>query len=185
MDPTHLNPMITDPPTTVSAARACKPREKHDSNSVKTWISQPHLISDLYHLKAYGPHAKRPLKKQEQSASIVDPLAYNSPQHLMNNLSTDYNKQYQANHGGCYDTDVGEGPMLSCSFHGQLSSTSTTNNQSMRYLNDNQIFDNVDYQIQEMHQEEHLDSDAETEIDDNTIPYHQYLLDTEAQNVSN
>ncbi|GJT61297.1 integrase, catalytic region, zinc finger, CCHC-type containing protein [Tanacetum coccineum] len=35
----------------------------------------------------------------------------------------------------------------------------------------------------EVHQEEHLDSDAETEIDDNTIPYHQYLLDTEAQNV--
>ncbi|GKB36415.1 hypothetical protein Tco_0881357 [Tanacetum coccineum] len=51
------------------------------------------------------------------------------------------------------------------------------------HSNDNQIFDNVDYQIQEMHQEEHLDSDAETEIDDNTIPYHQYLLDTEAQNV--
>ncbi|GJZ03990.1 integrase, catalytic region, zinc finger, CCHC-type containing protein, partial [Tanacetum coccineum] len=50
--------------------------------------------------------------------------------------------------------------------------------------NDNQIFDNVDYQLsQEMHQEEHLDFDAETEIDDNTIPYHQYLLDTEAQNV--
>ncbi|GKC59145.1 hypothetical protein Tco_1086743 [Tanacetum coccineum] len=42
---------------------------------------------------------------------------------------------------------------------------------------DNQIFDNVDYQLsQEMHQEEHLDSDAETEIDDNTIPYHQYLI---------
>ncbi|GJZ06188.1 hypothetical protein Tco_0539981 [Tanacetum coccineum] len=37
--------------------------------------------------------------------------------------------------------------------------------------NDNQIFDNVDYQLsQDMHQEEHLDSDAETEIDDNTIP---------------
>ncbi|GJR01905.1 retrovirus-related pol polyprotein from transposon TNT 1-94 [Tanacetum coccineum] len=50
--------------------------------------------------------------------------------------------------------------------------------------NDNQIFDNVDYQLnQEMHQGEHLDSDAETEIDDNTIPYHQYLLDIEAQNV--
>ncbi|GKG27726.1 hypothetical protein Tco_0406053, partial [Tanacetum coccineum] len=30
-----------------------------------------------------------------------------------------------------------------------------------------------------MHQDEHLDFDAETEIDDNTIPYHQYLLDTE------
>ncbi|GKG41482.1 hypothetical protein Tco_0473233, partial [Tanacetum coccineum] len=33
---------------------------------------------------------------------------------------------------------------------------------------------------QAMYQDEHLDSDAETEIDDNTIPYHQYLLDTEA-----
>ncbi|GKE32320.1 hypothetical protein Tco_1451642 [Tanacetum coccineum] len=43
------------------------------------------------------------------------------------------------------------------------------------HSNDNQIFDNVDYQLsQEMHQKEHLDSDAETEIDDNTIPYHQF-----------
>ncbi|GJU04219.1 hypothetical protein Tco_1114557 [Tanacetum coccineum] len=65
-----------------------------------------------------------------------------------------------------------------------MSSTSATNNPVNEvHSNDNQIFDNVDYQIQEMHQEEHLDSDAETEIDDNTIPYHQYLLDTEAQNV--
>ncbi|GJV08641.1 hypothetical protein Tco_1346297 [Tanacetum coccineum] len=48
----------------------------------------------------------------------------------------------------------------------------------MRYnSNDNPIFDNVDYQLnQEMHQEEHLDSDAETEIDDNTSRQHQYLL---------
>ncbi|GJZ90179.1 hypothetical protein Tco_0662106, partial [Tanacetum coccineum] len=63
------------------------------------------------------------------------------------------------------------------------SSTSATNNPVNEvHSNDNQIFDN--YQLsQEMHQEEHLDSDAETEIDDNTIPYHQYLLDTEAQNV--
>ncbi|GJR60007.1 hypothetical protein Tco_1502169 [Tanacetum coccineum] len=68
----------------------------------------------------------------------------------------------------------------------KLSSTSC-NQQSMSmkvHSNDNQIFDNVDYQLsQEMHQEEHLDSDAETKIDHNTIPYHQYLLDTEAQNV--
>ncbi|GJV30291.1 hypothetical protein Tco_1386739 [Tanacetum coccineum] len=65
------------------------------------------------------------------------------------------------------------------------SSTSATNNPVNEvHSNDNQIFDNVDYQLsQEMHQEEHLDSDAETEIDDNTIPYHQYLLDTEAQDV--
>ncbi|GKA24865.1 retrovirus-related pol polyprotein from transposon TNT 1-94 [Tanacetum coccineum] len=60
----------------------------------------------------------------------------------------------------------------------------TNNPVNEVHSNDNQIFDNVDYQLsQEIHQEEHLDSDAETEIDDNTIPYHQYLLDTEAQNV--
>ncbi|GKG33401.1 hypothetical protein Tco_0433560, partial [Tanacetum coccineum] len=54
--------------------------------------------------------------------------------------------------------------------------TSHNNPVNEVHFNDNQIFDNVDYQLsQEMHQDEHLDSDAETEIDDNTIPYHQYL----------
>ncbi|GJS80828.1 hypothetical protein Tco_0747369 [Tanacetum coccineum] len=67
-----------------------------------------------------------------------------------------------------------------------LSSTSATNNSVNEvHSNDNQIFDNVDYQLnQEMHQGEHLDSDAETEIDDNTIPYHQYLLNIEAKSCS-
>ncbi|GJU47527.1 retrovirus-related pol polyprotein from transposon TNT 1-94 [Tanacetum coccineum] len=80
---------------------------------------------------------------------------------------------------------VDEGPNAAVAFMANLSSTSATNNPVNEvHSNDNQIFDNVDYQLsQEMHQEEHLDSDAETEIDDNTIPYHQYLLDTEAQNV--
>ncbi|GJS08994.1 hypothetical protein Tco_0365790 [Tanacetum coccineum] len=84
-----------------------------------------------------------------------------------------------------YDSDVDEGPNAAVAFMANLSSTSATNNAVNEvHSNDNQIFDNVDYQSnQEMHQEEHLDSDAETEIDDNTIPYHQYLLDTEAQNV--
>ncbi|GJQ98794.1 hypothetical protein Tco_0521779 [Tanacetum coccineum] len=64
-------------------------------------------------------------------------------------------------------------PQSCCRFHGQhQSSTSATNNSVNEvHSNDNQIFDNVDYQLnQEMHQEEHLDSDAETEIDDNTSP---------------
>ncbi|GJY66354.1 reverse transcriptase domain-containing protein [Tanacetum coccineum] len=92
----------------------------------------------------------------------------------------------------CYDAEdnasrgyVDEGPNAAVAFMANLSSTSATNSQVNEvHSNDNPIFDNVDYQLnQEMHQEEHLDSDAETEIDDNTIPYHQYLLDTEAQNV--
>ncbi|GKB37056.1 zinc finger BED domain-containing protein RICESLEEPER 2-like protein [Tanacetum coccineum] len=84
-----------------------------------------------------------------------------------------------------YDSDVDEGPNAAIAFMANLSSTSAANSQVNEvHSNDNQIFDNVDYQLnQEMHQGEHLDSDAETEIDDNTIPYHQYLLDTEAQNV--
>ncbi|GJX20018.1 hypothetical protein Tco_0222695 [Tanacetum coccineum] len=41
----------------------------------------------------------------------------------------------------------------------------TNNPVNEVHSNDNQIFDNVDYQLsQEMHQEEHLDSDAETEM---------------------
>ncbi|GJS08995.1 retrovirus-related pol polyprotein from transposon TNT 1-94 [Tanacetum coccineum] len=69
--------------------------------------------------------------------------------------------------------DVDEGPNAAVAFMANLSSTSATNNQVNEvHSNDNQIFDNVDYQLsQEMHQEEHLDSDAETEIDDNTIPF--------------
>ncbi|GJS08460.1 ribonuclease H-like domain-containing protein [Tanacetum coccineum] len=92
---------------------------------------------------------------------------------------------FEVNHEDAYDSDVDEGPNAAAVFMANLSSTSATNSQVNEvHSNDNQIFDNVDYQLsQEMHQEEHLDSDAETEIDDNTIPYHQYLLDTEAQNV--
>ncbi|GKC20360.1 hypothetical protein Tco_1022510, partial [Tanacetum coccineum] len=103
---------------------------------------------------------------------------YDQPQALITT------NMFQANHEDAYDSDVDEGPNAAVAFMANLSSTSATNNQVNEvHSNDNQIFDNVDYQIQEMHQEEHLDSDAETEIDDNTIPYHQYLLDTEAQNV--
>ncbi|GJR96552.1 retrovirus-related pol polyprotein from transposon TNT 1-94 [Tanacetum coccineum] len=92
---------------------------------------------------------------------------------------------FEVNHEDAYDSDVDEGPNAAVAFMANLSSTSATNNQVNEvHSNDNQIFDNVDYQLnQEMHQGEHLDSDAETEIDDNTIPYHQYLLDIEAQNV--
>nr|GEW37836.1 hypothetical protein [Tanacetum cinerariifolium] len=49
---------------------------------------------------------------------------------------------------------------------------------------DNQIFDTVNHlSAHEMHQEEHLDFDGESDIDDNTIPYHQYQLDSEVQDV--
>ncbi|GKG39204.1 hypothetical protein Tco_0463349, partial [Tanacetum coccineum] len=41
-----------------------------------TDISTTPYVQIYTHLKAYEPHAKKTLKKQEQSTSIVDPLAY-------------------------------------------------------------------------------------------------------------
>ncbi|GKF62574.1 hypothetical protein Tco_0182628 [Tanacetum coccineum] len=61
---------------------------------------------------------------------------------------------FEVNHEDAYDSDVDEGPNAAVAFMANLSSTSATNNP--------------------VNEEEHLDSDAETEIDDNTIPYHQY-----------
>ncbi|GJS04967.1 hypothetical protein Tco_0321475 [Tanacetum coccineum] len=112
-------------------------------------------------------------------ADVECTAPYDQPQALTTT------NMFQANHEDAYDSDVDEGPNAAVAFMANLSSTSATNNPVNEvHSNDNQIFDNVDYQLsQDMHQEEHLDSDAETEIDDNTIPYHQYLLDTEAQNV--
>ncbi|GJX61634.1 retrovirus-related pol polyprotein from transposon TNT 1-94 [Tanacetum coccineum] len=109
-------------------------------------------------------------------ADVECTAPYDQPQALTTT------NMFQANHEDAYDSDVDEGPNAAVAFMANLSSTSATNNPVNEvHSNDNQIFDNVDYQLnQEMHQEEHLDSDAETEIDDNTIPYHQYLLDTEA-----
>ncbi|GJR97680.1 putative ribonuclease H-like domain-containing protein [Tanacetum coccineum] len=210
-------------------------------------ISTTPYVQIYTHLKAYEPHAKKTLKKQEQSTSIVDPLAYvahttsapalsspstPSPQPTAQspndalmatmtqiaNLLSGFQKQFPptnnqlrtssnsrthatvhdghivtepvqrkapGNNGNtgargkkviCYNCrgeghvarQYGgmEGPNAADRFHGQIVIHQSTLIES------------------EMHQEEHLDSDAETEIDDNTIPYHQYhLLDTEAQNV--
>ncbi|GJX19413.1 hypothetical protein Tco_0222090 [Tanacetum coccineum] len=91
-------------------------------------------------------------------ANVECTAPYDQPQALTTT------NMFQANHEDAYDSDVDEGPNAAVAFMANLSSTSATNNP----VNE------------EMHQEEHLDSDAETEIDDNTIPY---LLDTEAQNV--
>ncbi|GJU43473.1 putative reverse transcriptase domain, ribonuclease H-like domain, aspartic peptidase domain protein [Tanacetum coccineum] len=112
-------------------------------------------------------------------ADVECTAPYDQPQALTTT------NMFQANHEDAYDSDVDEGPNAAIAFMANLSSTSAANSQVNEvHSNDNPNFDNVDYQLsQEMHQDEHLDSDAETEIDDNTIPYHQYLLDTEAQNV--
>nr|GEW15888.1 hypothetical protein [Tanacetum cinerariifolium] len=98
-------------------------------------------------------------------------------------------KNFKVSHEDAYDSDVDEGPHAAAAFMANLSSTSGTNGATTSHVNevhtdDNQIFDNVNHLLaHEIHQEEHLDSDVESDIDDNMIPFHQYQLDSEVQDV--
>ncbi|GJS98158.1 hypothetical protein Tco_0819328 [Tanacetum coccineum] len=74
---------------------------------------------------------------------------------------------FEVNHEDAYDSDVDEGPNAAAAFMANLSSTSGTNGATTSQVN----------------KEEYLDSDVESDIDDNTIPYHQYQLDSEVQDV--
>ncbi|GJT44537.1 hypothetical protein Tco_0953252, partial [Tanacetum coccineum] len=74
---------------------------------------------------------------------------------------------FEVNHEDAYDSDVDEGPNAATAFMANLSSISGTNGATTSQVNE----------------EEHLDSDVESDIDDNTIPYHQYQLDSEVQDV--
>nr|GEV27131.1 hypothetical protein [Tanacetum cinerariifolium] len=65
---------------------------------------------------------------------------------------------FEVSHEDAYDSDVDEGPHATTAFMANLSSTSEQ-------------------------MEEHLDSDVESDIDENTISYHMYQLDSEVQDV--
>ncbi|GKD09562.1 hypothetical protein Tco_1189247, partial [Tanacetum coccineum] len=74
---------------------------------------------------------------------------------------------FKVSHEDAYDSDVDEGPHAVAAFMANLSSTSGTNGATTIQVNE----------------EEHLDSDVESDINDNTIPYHQYQLNSEVQDV--
>ncbi|GJS99012.1 mutator type transposase [Tanacetum coccineum] len=131
--------------------------------------------------KRLGDKNKHLLVKTRRLQRVMTNLSNDNERFIADNIAKDIcffvlsSEKQVSPRSNC---DVDEGPNAAAVFMANLSSTSATNSQVNEvHSNDNQIFDNVDYQLsQEMHQEEHLDSDAETEIDDNTIPYHQYLL---------
>ncbi|GKB68075.1 hypothetical protein Tco_0929487, partial [Tanacetum coccineum] len=108
---------------------------------------------------------------------------YNEP------LAITTTTMFQVDHEDAYDSDVDEEPYASAAFMANLSSTGGTHGASKSQVNevqisDNQFFANVDYLLaHEMHQEEQLDFDVDSVIDDNTIPYHQYQIDNEVQDV--
>ncbi|GJR57439.1 hypothetical protein Tco_1499601 [Tanacetum coccineum] len=97
---------------------------------------------------------------------------------------------FEVSHEDAYDSDVDERPHAAATFMANLSSTSGTNGATTSHVNEvhidaNQIFDNVNHLLtHEMHQEEHLDFDVESDIDDNTIPYHQYQLEAKGSRCS-
>nr|GEV83026.1 retrovirus-related Pol polyprotein from transposon TNT 1-94 [Tanacetum cinerariifolium] len=96
---------------------------------------------------------------------------------------------FKVSHEDTYDSDVDEGTHAAAAFMANLSSTSGTNGATTSHVievhtDNNQIFDNMNHLLaHEMQQEEHLNSDVELDIDENTIPYHQYQLDSEVQDV--
>nr|GFC39884.1 hypothetical protein [Tanacetum cinerariifolium] len=91
---------------------------------------------------------------------------------------------FEANNEDAYDSDVDEGPHASVAFMANLSSTCGTNGSSLSYINEVQIsddpfFSDVSYPLaQEMQQEEHLNSEVDSVLDDNMITYDEYQNDS-------
>ncbi|GJS67988.1 retrovirus-related pol polyprotein from transposon TNT 1-94 [Tanacetum coccineum] len=93
---------------------------------------------------------------------------------------------FEVSHEDAYDSDVDEGPNAAAAFMANLSSTNgaSTSHVNEVHTNDNPISDNVNHLMShEMHQEEQLNSDVDSDIDDNTIPYHQYQVYSEVKTV--
>ncbi|GKA41934.1 hypothetical protein Tco_0734594, partial [Tanacetum coccineum] len=188
-------------------------------------ISTTPYVQIYTHLKAYEPHAKKTLKKQEQSTSIVDPLAYvahtTSAPVLSSSSTSSPQPTAQSPNDALMATMTQIANLLSEEGHVARQCPEPKRKMDSQYFKDKALLmeakekgDVLDAEAEafladvectapydqpqaltttNMFQANHEDaydsdvsstnSDAETEIDDNTIPYHQYLLDTEAQNV--
>nr|GFC65509.1 hypothetical protein [Tanacetum cinerariifolium] len=94
-----------------------------------------------------------------------------------------------ANHEDAYDSDVDEGPHASTAFMANLYSTCGTNGSSSSHINEAQIsddsfFGDVSYPLaQEMQQEEHLNYEVDSMLDDNMIMYDEYQNDSAVEAV--
>nr|GEW03965.1 retrovirus-related Pol polyprotein from transposon TNT 1-94 [Tanacetum cinerariifolium] len=116
-------------------------------------------------------------------ADVECTAPYNQP------LALTTTNLFKANHKDAYDSDVDEGPHASAAFMANLSSTGGTNGSSSSHINEVQIsddsfFGDVSYPLaQEMQQEEHLNSEVDSVLDDNMITYDEYQNDSEVETV--
>nr|GEU69485.1 putative reverse transcriptase domain-containing protein [Tanacetum cinerariifolium] len=119
------------------------------------------LLGQWYHDKALLMQAKEKgavldaeaeafLADVECTASCDQPLALTTT-----NL-------FEANHEDAYDSDVDEGPHASVAFMANLSSTGGINGSSSSHINE----------------EEHLNSEVDSVLDDNMITYDEYQSDS-------
>nr|GEX18341.1 integrase, catalytic region, zinc finger, CCHC-type, peptidase aspartic, catalytic [Tanacetum cinerariifolium] len=102
---------------------------------------------------------------------------------------------FEVSHEDAYDSDVDEAPHAAAAFMANLMQTGPSTRQgtsndtdfhSEVQTYDNYFFDNMNLWVsQDIHGGEQLDSDVDSVIDDhdNTIPYHQYQLNNEAESV--
>ncbi|GJY85704.1 ribonuclease H-like domain-containing protein [Tanacetum coccineum] len=194
--PHHISTVLSS-----SSTSSPQPTHFHQPNQPAQELSNSRTHATCMMVTLLLKPNSRKAQMPEAEAFLAD---VDSNRTLWQNLSQRLQKQFSSNHEDRREDwiwqraseagliilreveHVDEAAMLLFANHGlTLSIPSATNKSSQKvHSKDNPNFDNVDYQLnQEMHQGEHLDSDAETEIDDNTILYHQYLLDIEAQNV--
>ncbi|GKA51241.1 DNA-directed DNA polymerase [Tanacetum coccineum] len=111
---------------------------------------------DIYNCVEKGMHTGSMLEAEAFLADVECTAPYDQP------LAITTTNMFEVSHEDAYDSDVDERPHAAATFMANLSLISGTNGATP---------------------EEHLDSDVESDIDDNTIPYHQYQLDSEVQDV--
>nr|GFA72901.1 hypothetical protein [Tanacetum cinerariifolium] len=141
-----------------------------------------------YHDKAYLMQAKEKgaVLDAEAEAFLADvecTTPYDQP------LALTTTNLFEANHEDAYDSDMDEGPHVSAAFMVNLSSTGGTNGSSSSHINevhisDDLFFSDLSYPLsQKMQQEEHLNSEVDSVLDDNMITYDKYQNDSRVEAV--
>ncbi|GJX28205.1 hypothetical protein Tco_0236284 [Tanacetum coccineum] len=160
-------------------ARECKEKKREKDSQ---WFKDKALLMEAKEKGAIlDAEAEAFLADVECIASYAESLAITTT------------TAFEVSHEDAYDSDVDEAPHAAATFMANLTGTSTgegTSNDTDFYLevhtHNNHFFENMNHQVtQAMHQEEQLDSDVDSDIDDydNIIPYHQYQSNTEVENV--
>nr|GEZ47581.1 hypothetical protein [Tanacetum cinerariifolium] len=156
-------------------ARQCKePNRARDSQ----WYHDKSLL-----MQAKEKGAMLDAEAEEFLADVECTAPYDQP------LALTTTNLFEANHKDAYDSDADEGPHASIAFMANLFTTGGINDSSSSHINEVQIsddsfFSDVSYPLaQDMQQEEHLNSEVDSVLDDNMITYDEYQNDSRVEAV--